>query len=137
MTQLSHDSFRASGVNSIFISTLTSESDLDSYMNKTFLADFGFAIDPPSGPEYNVRPDSQTPIEDLLKEFSESEKFATQVARELRRDGWIRAPAAVVFYNLAYDPKRYAKFNNFGALKFVGSIDLASKVWTPWHQLTN
>jgi hypothetical protein len=83
------------------------------------------------------RTDPLTPIEDLLNGFSESEKFAIPVARALRKDGWIRAPAAVVFYHLSYDPKQYTKFNNFGDFKFVGRFDLASQVWTSWHQLTD
>ena len=59
-----------------------------------------------------------------------------QVARALRKDGWVRAPAIVVFYHLAYDPKQYAKFNNFGVIKFAGRLDLVSQAWTSWYQLT-
>jgi hypothetical protein len=45
----------------------------------------------------------------------------------------MRASAALVFYHLAYDLKRFKKLHNFGALKFVGRFEFASQVWTPWH----
>jgi hypothetical protein len=49
-----HESFRAGGVVSIFIGSFMSEAELDAYLLGGFPSDFGFVIDPPAGPEYDV-----------------------------------------------------------------------------------
>ena len=131
-TALSHATFRAGGVLSIFLGSFTSELDVDSYLSSTFSSAFGFVIDPRAGPEYTTQSDPKTPVEALLTGFSESERFAVPVARALREDGWTEAPAAVVFFHLAYDPTLFPKFNNLGPLKFVGRFDLKLRRWTSW-----
>ena len=65
-----HHDFRKGGFISLWLGdALTSEDDLDAYVRGQFHSEFGFAIQPADGPEYEV---SELPrdLADLLEGFS-------------------------------------------------------------------
>ena len=126
----SHAMLRSGEWYPLFIGRFTSKLDLDIYMTDKFPANFGFVIDPPSGPAHDVRADPLTPIEYLINGFSESERFAT--SRASPADGWLdtrSGDGGLLPSRLRSEAVR--KFNNFGPLKFARTFDFVSKALTP------
>lgn len=131
--QLEHSQFRKGGVLSLFLGGFKSEEELNTYLSETFPVDFGFIIDPRDGPECYAAANPSCPVADLLRGFSRSAEFVEPVRKALAKDGWHRSGAAVVFYNVCYDPKAYKRFNGFGRLKFMGTYLLKEKAWVPFR----
>src|SRR4051794_6356502 len=98
-----HADFRKGGVVSLWLGNgLKSEAELDDYLADRFESDFGFALYPPDGPEYDVS-ETPKPVRDLLDGFSRCTVFMEPAVEAAGLPGWAEATAAVVFYNFKYD----------------------------------
>lgn len=118
-----HADMREGQVISVWIGTLRSEEEIDSYLSSNFSKDFGFVIDPIDGPEHNFSKTGPIEIRRLLREVSWGKYFSDSVAMELAKKGHTKTESVLVFYHFRYNPKLEQKKGS-GKMKFVGTFPL-------------
>jgi hypothetical protein len=116
-----HSDFRKPGFVALWLGDkLATEDELDAYLRGQFRAEFGFAIDPPDGPECFVT-DEPKDVAELLGGFSSADAFREHAVEDARLMGWERATTALVFYHFKYDSD-YDRSAHDSPLRFVGNF---------------
>ena len=119
-----HADFRKDRFVAVWIGDkLTTEDELDAYLRGQFRAEFGFAIDPPAGPECFVTDEPQD-VAELLDGFSSAASFVEDAIEGARLMGWERATTAMVFYHFKYDSD-FDRSTDDSPLRFVGNFRYA------------
>jgi hypothetical protein len=118
----SHQEMSAPKRISIWLGNFTSEEDFHEYFSEAFVADFGFEIHWPAGPEGAF--EAETDIRSLLNSFSLSRLFIDSAVDLAATKGVHRATSALVFYNLQYDPGLIA--NSCASMHFIGVVPYAT-----------
>jgi hypothetical protein len=119
---MKHDQFRKGGRVSVWIGNLTSDVELDDYMNiqRTFEKDFGFEINERDMPETKVE-EEPVPIAKLIEGFSWAEAYAESVNDLANEKGIEWATTMIIFINFEYNPES-AKPNPNAQVKFLGVV---------------
>lgn len=102
--------------------------EMDAYMSSRFAEDFGFVIDPPSGPETSPddwsKPAPRQSIDALLAPFSFSETWLAAAVALAAERGWRDARDAIVFFAFEYDATLTR--NREAPMTFVGTVDFGN-----------
>ncbi len=120
---VSHSDLREKGLIALWIGNCDSEDELDDYLDQRFASDFGFAIDAPARPEFDVK-ETKTPVRQLLEGFSSWSTFIDEATAGAKKAGWEKATTAVVFYALRYRSELISS-RRTGPLTFIGNFRFA------------
>jgi hypothetical protein len=103
--QKDHSFFQQGGYVSVWIGRLSSDEELDRYLNMTpeFENEFGFKLNEADMPETTVVPEAVL-VDMLVDGFSWAKSFRDAVIGSASTLGFETANTMIVFYNFKYDP---------------------------------
>ena len=124
---IKYDTFRKGGKVSVWIGNLSTDMELDDYMNieRDFETDFGFALDGHDMPETKVE-EKPVPISNLVDGFSWADSYAEAVSQLAKKQGIESASTMVVCINFEYKPEQ-ARLTSRSRLIFLGVVNFESK----------
>jgi len=114
--------FQRGGYVSVWIGRLSSDEELDAYLNMTpqFEQEFGFKLNEADMPETTVEPDA-VPVSSLVDGFSWSKSYRDAVIEAATELGYDSANTMVVFHNFKYELAE-VKVKPSSKLVFLGAF---------------
>ncbi len=114
--------FQHGGYVSVWIGRLTSDEELDEYLNMTpdFENEFGFKLNEADMPETLVELED-VPVFNLVNGFSWSKSYQGAVVEAASKLGYETANTMVVFHNFKYVPEE-VKVKRSTKLVFLGAF---------------